>query len=478
MGFNNQEYIDGQIDKQYIHPKESRFKVAFDYSEYKVDENLLKKVVQKDSASLQEMVRSGEVSYADIVKCFWNQAIRMKDYNAVISLNPEALKQAEALTYDESHGVLYGMPVLVKDNISVVGLPTTAGAAVLKDYVADTDAELVRLLKEKGAIILGKANLSEWANFMSTDSSNGYSTIGGQTKNPFGQFDVGGSSSGSAAAVALNIAPVAIGTETAGSVIYPASQNGIVGLKPTLGAVSLDGIIPVSKTHDTAGPMSKTVKDTYDLFKGMTQTEEVAEWTVEVSKLAIGIIGNEAVKSVYRGEDTEVLDVLSERLKQAGAACQEVTLLEEAFEVDYLPILKFEFDEGVREFFHGIDKGLVLSDVIAFNEKDMENTAPYNQELLVQSAETDSTRQSIEEHIRSNQSVTRQALDTAFESVDVLLTLSNYATVLYAASGYPAVTLPGFKRSTGEPIGVTLIGKSSEDVRLLEMTHALEPLLH
>lgn len=478
MEFNSQEYIKGQIDKQYIQPKESRFKTPFDYSSYPVDEDTMEKVIGRNCDELRNMVGEGELTYAEIVKCFWNQAIKTKDYNAVISLNEEAVKQAEALTYDASHDVLYGMPVLIKDNINAVGLPTTAGAAVLKDNQADEDAELVRLLKEKGAIILGKANLSEWANFMSTDSSNGYSTIGGQTKNLFGQFDVGGSSSGSAAAVALNITPVAIGTETAGSIIYPASQNGIVGLKPTLGLVSQEGIIPVSKTHDTAGPMANTVKDTYDLFKAISQTDAVAEWAVEAADLKIGIIENDSVKSVYRGEDAQVLEVLSKRLKQAGAACEAVTLLEDAFEVDYVPILKFEFDEGVRDFFKGIDKGLTLSDVIAFNERDLENTAPYNQELLVQSAETDVTRQSIEEHIQSNQKKTRAALETAFEEVDVLVTLSNYATVLYAASGYPAVTLPGFKRTTGEPVGITLIGKSGEDVHLLEIAHALESFVY
>lgn len=478
MGFNSQEYIDGQIDKQYIQPKESEYKTGFNYREYPVDEEVFKKVIGQDCVSLQKLVREKEVTYGDIMKCSWNQAVRMKDYNALISLNKEAVKQAEALSYDESHVELYGLPVLIKDNIDVAGLPNTAGAAVLKEHIPEKDAKLVELIKEKGAVILGKANLSEWANFMSTDSSNGYSTIGGQTKHAFGEFDVGGSSSGSAVAVALDITPLAIGTETAGSIIYPASQNGVVGLKPTLGLVSQDGVVPVSKTHDTAGPMAKTVKDAYDLFKATSSVEETADWTVEAGDLRAGIIDNEAVINVYRGEDEEILERLRERLLAADVMCQAVILSDEAFEVDYVPILKYEFDEGVRDFFAGNGKGLTLADVIAFNEKNLENTAPYNQELLVQSSETDATRESTDEHIHSNQSVTRKALEEAFDSVDVLVTLSNYATVIYAASGYPAVTLPGFVRSTGEPIGVTLIGKSGEDIRLLEMAHALEMFIH
>lgn len=478
MDFNSQDYIKGQIDKQYTTPKESRFKTPFDYDSYPVDADIMEKIIGKGCDALQHMVGEGELTYADIVKCYWNQAIKMKDYNALISLNEDAVKQAESLNYDEAHDVCYGLPVLIKDNINVAGLLNTAGAAVLKEHVAEEDAELIRLLKEKGAIILGKTNLSEWANFMSTDSSNGYSTIGGQTKNPFGPFDVGGSSSGSAAAVALSIAPLAIGTETAGSIIYPASQNGIVGLKPTLGLVSQEGIIPVSKTHDTAGPMAKTIKDTYDLFKAISQTDAVAEWAVEAADLKIGIIENDSVKGVYRDEDSQMMHTFSDRLKQADLACENVTLSDEALEVDYIPILKFEFDEGVRDFFKASNKGLTLSDVISFNNRDLDNTAPYNQELLVQSAETDVTRESIEEHIQSNQKKTREALNKAFEAVDVLVTLSNYATVLYAASGYPAVTLPGFKRATGEPVGITLIGKSGEDVHLLEIAHALEPFVY
>lgn len=478
MGFNNDDYINEQNKKQYINPQESTYKVPFKYEEYAVDEQIMKKVIQSDVAALHNRVRDNELTYVELVKSFWNQILKMKNYNAVISLNPEVIKQAESMSYDEKHDVLYGIPVLVKDNINMVGLPATAGAAILKEYMADTDAELITRLKEKGALILGKTNLSEWANFMSTESSNGYSAMGGQTKNAFGHFDVGGSSAGSAVAVALNMSPVTIGTETSGSIIYPASQNGVVGLKPTLGLVSQEGIIPISKTHDTAGPMAGTVKDTYHLFKGMSSVEEEADWDIELNDFKAGILNNEGIKTVYREEDDDIVLSVNTMFKNAAADCVNVTVDDSAFDVDYLSILKYEFNEGVRDFFAGSgDHALTLEHIISFNDKDLDNTAPYNQELLKQSSENDSVRKEIEELIKSNQRITRDALNTAFKKVDVLITLSNYATVLYAASGYPAVTVPGYTRSSGEPVGVTLIGKSGQDIRLLEMAHALEKTL-
>lgn len=478
MGFNNDEYIDGQFKKQYINAYESTYKESIDYKEYLVDEAVMKKVIQSDIKSLQDKVRDKELTYADVVICFWNQVIRMKDYNAVISLNAEVVNQAEKLTYDEGNDLLYGIPVLVKDNINITGLPTTAGAAVLRDYEADADAKLITRLKEKGALILGKANLSEWANFMSTESSNGYSAIGGQTKNAFGQFDVGGSSAGSAVAVALSLAPISIGTETAGSIIYPASQNGVVGLKPTLGLISQDGIIPISKTHDTAGPMSRTVQDTYILFKGLSPVEDEAEWNIDLKDIKVGIIDNKGVKAIYRKEDEDILASVQQKLEQAGSECVKIMVDEAAFDVDYIPILKYEFNEGIRDFFaHTEESPLTLEHIISFNEQDLDNTAPYNQELLKQSAAGDLIREDIENLIQSNQTITRETLTNAFNEVDVLITLSYYSTFLYAASGYPAVTIPGYTRSTGEPIGVTLIGKSGQDIKLLEIAYELEEVI-
>jgi len=480
MGFNNDDYINGQIHKQYRDPKVSSVKQTLDQERFEMEEEFLKKVVSSNIEQLQEMVRTGEATYLTVAKAYWNWILDHKELNAVISLNKEALTQAEKLVFSETHDPMYGIPVLLKDNIATKKLPTTAGAAVLKDFYPSEDAEIVQRLKDRGALILGKTNLSEWANFMSTESSNGYSAVGGQTQNAHGEFDVGGSSAGSAVAAALGFAPVTIGSETAGSVIYPASQNGVVGLKPTLGVVSQDGIIPISKTHDTAGPMARTVKDTYALFKALTDVKQSADWNAtKLGGVKVGFIDNEAVKAVYRGEDAEIMEAVNNEMETAGADCSPITLDEEAFKVDYLNVLKFEFNEGVRSYFEPYkETGLTLEKVSAFNLENESDFAPYNQELIRQSIEETFSEEEIQKTIRLNQSVSRIALDQAFEKFDVLVTLSNYATVLYAAAGYPALTLPGHQRATGEPVGVTFIGKANQDVQLLEWAYAYEQQLN
>ncbi|WP_027108396.1 amidase family protein [Lacticigenium naphthae] len=476
MGSADEDYIQGQIAKQYRNPKASSVKVSLEYEPFAVEEDLMSEVVSSDIEKLQKMVRDGQVSYADIVMCFWNQILKDKGYNAVISLDETVIEEAESLAYADTHDLLYGMPVLVKDNIATKNLPTTAGAAVLKDFQPKQDAEIIKRLKEKGALILGKTNLSEWANFMSTDSSNGYSAIGSQTKNAHGEFDVGGSSAGSSVAAAFGFAPVTIGSETSGSIIYPASQNGVVGLKPTLGIVSQDGIIPISKTHDTAGPIARTVKDTYVLFKAMADVKESAKWDkTSLSGIKVGILTNQAVQDVYRAEDGEIVSRAEEELRNAGAICTHISVDAAAFTVDYLSILKHEFHSGIQSYFRSYGKnGLTLDNIFAFNEQKKADFAPYNQELIRQSLEEQYPKKAIIEASKWNQATARKALDQAFETVDVLVTLSNYATVLYAAAGYPAVTIPGQKRASGEPVGVTFIGKNMQDVQLFEWAYAYE----
>lgn len=477
MDFNSEDYLKDQLEKQFDQKRKTAYKQELDAKLFEVSEELEKKVVCRSIEALQQMVRQQVLTYADIAECFWNRVVRMQEYNAVITLNTDVVKQAEKLRYSQEHGPLYGMPVLIKDNICTDEMPTTAGAVVLKDYKRAEEAELIRKLKEAGALILGKTNLTEWANFMSTDSSNGYSAIGGQTRHAYGRFDVGGSSAGSAVAVALCMSPVAVGTETAGSIIYPASQNGVVGLKPTQGLIAQEGIIPISVTQDTAGPMAKTVKDAFALLQGMTAlSEERPKWNVTaLDGHKVGVIDNVEVTDTYRKEDDRIIEEAEEVLDEAGAIVREYSVSKDALDVDYLPVLKHEFSRGVSHFFsEGSGKQLTLEKVIAFNEEDKEGRAPFNQELLIQSLEDKSSPKTNQKRVNANRDTTRTALEKAFKEVDVLLTLSNYATGLYVASGYPAVSVPGFRRTSGEPVGVTLIGRYGQDVRLLEMAYALE----
>ncbi|TZF90815.1 amidase family protein, partial [Cognatilysobacter lacus] len=233
---------------------------------------------EADIASLTARMASGQLTSHALTKAYLDR-IALIDVagprlNSVIALNPEALAEADALDAERRagrvRGPLHGIPVLLKDNIDARPMPTTAGSLALADHIPTHDAFLVERLRAAGAVILGKTNLSEWANFRSSRSVSGWSAVGGQTRNPYAlDRNPCGSSSGSGTAVSANLTAVAIGTETDGSIICPASVTGVVGLKPTVGLVSRMGIVPISVSQDTAGPMARTVADAALLLGAM-----------------------------------------------------------------------------------------------------------------------------------------------------------------------------------------------------------------
>lgn len=475
MDFNSEAYLNDQIRKQYEEPPKSNGQIELTEEPFDLDEALMNEVLSSDIDTLQAMVKRKDVTYEEIAKAFYNQVLRNKDSRAVITLNRAVVDEATTLMYDESHDALYGIPILVKDNIATNDMPTTAGAAFLKDFRPKEDAAIIQQLKSKGAIILGKTNLSEWANFMTKDSANGYSAIGGQAKNPHGSFDVGGSSAGSGVAASMQMSPVTIGTETAGSVIYPASQNGVVGLKPTLTTVSQIGIIPIAEAHDTAGPMADTVKDCYYVLKGMSDFKErLEDQSKTLKEYNFGQLDDDQIKEAYRPEDEDILAGFGKQLKDSGANYQHVAISKEAYQLNIVDVLFYQFNEGIKNYFSDEVKPVTLADVAAFNNEDKENRCVYGQDLIEQAVNQSLTEAEIKQKIADHQSISKKALDEAFEKVDVLVTISNYATTLYATSGYPALTLPGYKRRSGEPVGITLIGQPNKDIELLYVGHLIE----
>jgi len=225
---------------------------------------------EADIASLQARMARGDLSSRALTQAYLDRIDAIDRggpaLNSVIELNPDALKDADALDAERKagrvRGPMHGIPVLLKDNIDATPMVNSAGSLALATHRPRTDAFLVRRLREAGAVILGKTNLSEWANFRSTHSSSGWSGRGGQTKNPYVlDRNPCGSSAGTGTAIAANLAVVGVGTETDGSIICPASMTGLVGIKPTLGLVSRDGIIPIAHSQDTAGPMARSVAD-------------------------------------------------------------------------------------------------------------------------------------------------------------------------------------------------------------------------
>ena len=261
-------------------------------------EQLKPLILDQDIPTLQQHIIDGKLTYERLTK-FYLFRIRKFDrendlaLNSVIAVNPNVIMEARVLDEVDDQDInlrhaIYGMPILLKDNINTSDMVTTAGAVALKNNKTE-DASIVKRLKEKGALILGKANLSEWAYFFCGDCPSGYSAIGGQTLNPYGRrvIDTGGSSSGSGVAVAANFCVAAVGSETAGSILSPASQNSVVGLKPTIGIVSRSGIVPISSTLDTAGPMSKNVIDNAILLDALVGFDAADSKSIETGSSTI-----------------------------------------------------------------------------------------------------------------------------------------------------------------------------------------------
>lgn len=448
--FSFDDYVKIQATRQHESNVSSTYQLTLKNVSTQSVEDLSTLTIEE----LQERVKSGALTYEAITMFYLNRIYAYESMHAVLEINEHAILEAKEKFYSDDHDKMYGIPVLVKGNIGTKDMATSAGAAFLKERYVD-DARIIEQLKEKGAIVIGKTNLSEWANFMSKSGANGYSVLGGQTKNPYGLFDVGGSSSGSAVAAACALAPVTIGTETAGSIIYPASQNGVVGLKPTWGLLSCEGIIPIAESYDTPGPMGRYVQDVYHLLRSMTEIQlKRPRYKKDIFKYKkVGIVGNDAVTTYYRDGDRTLLFQAETLLKMLGSEVVEYFINEEAFEIETSEIFRYEFQRDIGAHLQGYE----LKDVIAFNQADLKNRAPYNQEILIEACETVYDEQKMKEQRQINRERTRSAIDEALKEVDVLMTLSNYCTSLYASAGYPAISIPVGYRASGEPVGITFL---------------------
>lgn len=434
--------------------------------------------------------------------------------NAVIELNPEAREIAKQLDGEKSRGPLHGVPVLIKDNIDTAdGMQTTAGSLALLGSKPAHDAFLVQRLRASGLVLLGKTNLSEWANIRSPRSTSGWSARGGLTRNPHKlAYNTSGSSSGSAAAVAAGLASLAIGTETNGSIISPASACGIVGLKPTVGLVSRSGIIPISHWQDTAGPMTRTVRDAalllnviagVDANDPATQEAQVSDFT---SQLAVDTLRGKRLGVVrsMAGSNTQVLEQFEtalQRMREAGAIIVDPVELPHERELG-----KFAFPAMLVELRADLNAYLErrgasvrsLAEVIAFNEKHREAEMPYfGQEFFVQSEKL-GTSEAIAIGAEARATARRLAgpegIDAALKAdqLDALICPTNdliYRTDLAkgdgrtrgcstpaAVAGYPHLTVPmGFVE--GLPVGLSFFGAAWTDGLLLGLGHAFEQVM-
>ncbi|MBW1295526.1 amidase family protein [Aquimarina litoralis] len=451
-------------------------------------------ILEKDIPSLQNSIKQGMLTYEKLV-LFYLYRIRKYEsdnklsLNGIISLNPEVVKQARELDKIDTAKIdiysIYGMPILLKDNINAEGMATTAGAVVLQNNMAKNAFITDRLVKKK-ALILGKANLSEWAYFFCSGCPVGYSAIGGQTLNPYGRmiFESGGSSSGSGVTVAANFCVAAIGTETSGSILSPSSQNAVVGLKPTVGVFSRSGIVPISSTLDTPGPMTKSVIDNVILYNVLIGQD--AKDIASVPSLRIPY--PKIMKSDLKGKKFGVLKEYLKDSLYANAVENIRSSGAEIFELEpkttrlpgFLTILNVDMKHDLPRYLasHTNDDVTTRSieDIIAFNLQDSLVRMPYGQALL-EGVVIDSTTVKELDKIKGDlQTISRNYFDIHLDAhdLDAILSINNYHAGYAAVAKYPAITVPMGYTDKGEPKGLTFIAKSFSETKLLELAFAYE----
>ncbi|MHB0756638.1 amidase family protein [Polaribacter sp. M15] len=449
-------------------------------------------ILEQNIPSLQKSIKEGKLTYEKLT-LFYLYRIRKfesdstKSLNSIIALNPEVLKEARERDNNKnniSEFTIYGMPILLKDNINTTEMPTTAGALALQRNFTKNDAFVVQKLKENGALILGKVNLSEWAYFFCSGCPLGYSAIGGQTLNPYGrgEFETGGSSAGSGVTVAANFAVAAVGTETAGSITSPSSQNSVVGLKPTIGVLSRTGIVPISSTLDTPGPMTKSVIDNaifMDAMLGYDENDSASkkiketyynEFNSDVKGLKLGALKALLSDSIY-AKNIEVL-------KEAGAEIIEISPPKIAFN-NFVTLLNVDMKHDLPKYLsEQADKSIYIKgvkNVIDFNKKDSLLRAPYGQQLfegIVKDSTTLEELEIVKNNLKTEGKKFLAALET--ENLDAILSINNYHSGIAAVAKYPTLTVPMGCKKTGEPISLTFVGKPLSERKLLEIGYAFE----
>ncbi|MCA1032478.1 amidase [Bacillus timonensis] len=454
---------------------------------------------------MQSKLTSGELTSKDLVFMYlYRISIIDKKINSILEINPEAIQIAAALDTERqikgSRGPLHGIPVLIKDNIDTNDkMHTSAGSLALQHSYAKEDSFVAKQLRDAGVIILGKTNMTEWANFMTTGMPSGYSSRGGQVLNPYGpgQFDVGGSSSGSGASIAANLAAVAVGTETSGSILSPASQNSLVGIKPTVGLISRSGIIPIAHSQDTAGPMARTVKDAAYLLTALTGIDTndpitktnrdlaSVDFTQFLSLKEIDSIKVGVARDVYfeylSDEKREVMNAAIQVLSEVVSVKDSVTIPSTKAEWSY-DVLTYEFKADIEAYLRKLDTSVsirTLEDIIDFNQKNSERTLRYGQTLLLEANSTSGTLTEsayLDSLERDHYLSTSMGIDLALSenNIDIIVFPNNYGAAIPAKAGYPSITVPAGYTSEGEPVGITFTGTAFSEPLLLKVAYAFE----
>jgi amidase len=492
--------INKQVKMQYDEKKVTKSKNDININQFKAEldqmsdlkfKNIGNLISNSNIKDIQSLYDSKKLTCEELV-IYYLKRIEKYDINklnSIIELNPDVIKIAREKDKETRSGKLYGIPITLKANIGTSDkMNTTAGSYALKDSILDEDSFIVKKLRSEGAIILGKTNLSEFANYMTTKSSNGYSALGGQTQNPYGKFDVGGSSSGSASSVASGFSVASIGTETAGSIIYPSSQNSVVGIKPSIGLISRDRIVPIAESQDTAGVISKNVDDAAlilssiygydtndkDTIVSKNLDENYSNYLTEKSIKGIKV----AILKPFaaRSNESDILERIEKEFKGMGNQTQIVSFSDEVTNIKMSEALEAGFKFDIAKYLktakvNGVNS---LNDIVYINKEDLENRAPYGQDLLEKSLSNKMTYEEYKNLVESNKNIASKEIDSILKNADVIVSLSNQAATAYAPAGYPALTVPAGYKSSGEPIGITFVGSKFEEGKLLKIANVYE----
>jgi len=462
---------------------------------------------------LQRLMGTGELTSRELTQGYLDRIRRLNPtLNAVIETNPQALNIANRMDKERRsgrvRGPLHGIPVIVKDNIATDdNMETTAGSLALVGSRVPGDADLVSQLRAAGAVILGKANLSEWANFRGFGSFNGWSARGGFTRNPYVlDLDPCGSSSGSAAAAAASLCAVAVGTETDGSILCPSGEQSLVGIKPTVGLVSGRGIIPIAHSQDTAGPMTRSVTDAALLLDAIrvpgshvlgqpvpaSYTEFLDSGALDGARLAYD---HRYVEGDFGpGDDASlaVVDAVLDTLRSAGADVVDVTSIDPTqpdasgripFD-DELTVLLFEFKVQVAEYLAPLrhTNMRTLADLIQFNTDACDRELRFFGQEIFELAEATSGDLTDPEYVAAkatNQGFGKAVIDGFLEQgFDAVITPSfSFGTSPAAVSGYPSMAVPVGYTPTGRPVGLWLAAGFMQEPTLIKLGFAIEQLL-
>jgi len=470
---------------------------------------------------LQQGYANGDFTVTDVVQAYLDRIDAIDDagpmLNAVIQVNPDAMTIAAELDAElregKVRGPMHGIPVLLKDNIDTHdGMETTAGSRALRGSHPLKDSFVAQKLRESGAVILGKANLSEWANFRGNLSSSGWSGVGGQTKNPYIlDRNPCGSSSGSGVAVSANLCMIAIGTETNGSIVCPATANGIVGIKPTVGLLSRSGIVPISFTQDTPGPMARTVRDAATALGALTGIDSADSRTAASEGKYLTdytpFLKEEGLRGKRLGWYTSArgthykVDTLMQKavdyIRSQGAEVIEIDRIydKEAGSLSF-QVLLWEFKDGLNKYFASLGENApvkTVEELIAFNNNDSIELLYYDQELLLEAQKKGSveSKEFLDIVEKMNRLVREEGIDKVMTEnrLDAFIaptgspawktdlingdTYTVSSSSPAAVSGYPNITVPmGFVE--GLPVGISFFGRAWSEPLLLEIAYAYE----